>query len=76
MGVMRSESVLDAPALGKVYVLDVREAAAILRVHPDTVYKWCRRGAIPSRKIGGRVLVPRVELLLFLSGRRGSDHRS
>ena len=34
------------------------EVAQILRVHPDTVYDYIRRGDIPSIKIGHRRHVP------------------
>lgn len=35
-------------------LLRVREAARILRVHPNTLRKWSNDGLIPSYRIGRR----------------------
>jgi len=34
-------------------VLTIGEVAEILRVHPTTIYRLLKRGAIPGFKIGG-----------------------
>lgn len=34
--------------------LTTPEAAAHLRVHPETVRRWAREGAIPAVKLGNR----------------------
>lgn len=47
-------------------VLTVDEAAAILRRNPQTVYRLVRRGAIPSVRVGGRIVVPRSRLAAML----------
>jgi excisionase family DNA binding protein len=33
-------------------ILNVKELAAVLAVHPDTIHKWVRRGIIPRMKFG------------------------
>lgn len=40
----------------------VREAARLLGVHHSTIERAIRRGALPSSKLGARVLIP-VEAL-------------
>ena len=37
-------------------LLDIRQAAEILRVHPGTVYRWARAHRVPSVRISARVL--------------------
>ncbi len=34
--------------------LTVREAAAILKKHPETIRECIRRGLLPDRRLGGR----------------------
>ena len=34
--------------------MNTTEAAEILRIHPDTVGRWCQRGRLTSRKHGDR----------------------
>jgi len=33
-------------------LLDAKEAAELLRIHPETFREWARRGKIPATKIG------------------------
>lgn len=40
----------------------VRETAAVLCLAEISIYRGTKSGKIPSRKIGGRVLVPRAWL--------------
>lgn len=42
--------------------LTIPEAARVLGIHPQTAYVWAARGDIPVLKIGGRLLVKRLEL--------------
>ena len=44
----------------------VTEAAKLLGISPTTVYEAARRGELPVRVIGRRMLVPRVALLRLL----------
>lgn len=44
-------------------LLNVHEAAELLRVSPRTVYGWVSQGALPHRKAGRRVLFLESELV-------------
>jgi len=51
--------------------LTVDEAALLLRVKTQTIYKWICERKIPSIAIGGRTLFDQGELLTWVnSGRR------
>ena len=45
----------------------VAEAAKLLGISPTTAYEAARRGELPVRMIGRRMLVPRVALLRLLT---------
>lgn len=45
----------------------VTEAAKLLGISPTTAYEAARRGELPVRMIGRRMLVPRVALLRLLT---------
>jgi excisionase family DNA binding protein len=47
----------------------VTEAARLLGISPTTAYEAARRGELPVRVIGRRMLVPRVALLRLLTER-------
>jgi excisionase family DNA binding protein len=47
----------------------VTEAAKLLGISPTTAYEAARRGELPVRVIGRRMLVPRVALLRLLTER-------
>ena len=49
-------------------VLTVDETAVILRLSRQSAYEGVRTGAIPSVKIGRRILVPRARLMAMLEG--------
>jgi excisionase family DNA binding protein len=36
----------------------IREASEKLGVAPITIYRGCESGAIPSKKVGSRILIP------------------
>jgi len=38
--------------------LTAKEAAAVLRLSPQTVWDMCKDGRLPSQKVGRRVLIP------------------
>ena len=46
------------------HVLTVKEAAAIARVTPATIRRWCRRGYLNAFQVGrsARIRIPRNEL--------------
>jgi excisionase family DNA binding protein len=48
--------------------MNVREAAAFLRISQDKVYELCRRKQIPHRRIGRRIVIPTLPLLEWLRG--------
>jgi excisionase family DNA binding protein len=45
----------------------VTEAAELLGISPTSAYEAARRGELPVRVIGRRMLVPRVALLRLLA---------
>ena len=47
----------------------ITEAAKLLGISPTTAYEAARRGELPVRVIGRRMLVPRVALLRLLGER-------
>jgi excisionase family DNA binding protein len=47
--------------------LSVREAAELLGVSKDTIYDQVKAQAIPYRKLGGRVVIPRAALEKWLA---------
>lgn len=46
----------------KPLAYSVSEAATIMRVSTNTVYRLVAKGEIPSVRIGGRVFIPRAKL--------------
>lgn len=53
-------------------VLDVREAAALVNRHPETIRRWIWSGKLAATRSGTRLLVTRDELWAA-SG--GTEHR-
>ncbi len=55
-------------------LLTTAEAAAYLRVHPETIRGWVRKGVIPAVKFGNRggFRFMREDLDRFLASRRGA----
>ena len=55
-------------------LLTTTEAAAYLRVHPETVRTWARQGVIPAVKFGNRggFRFRREDLDAFLASHRGA----
>ena len=45
----------------------VAEVAAMLGKHPNTIYEWVQRGALPGEKFGGTIYVPKWALARLLS---------
>lgn len=49
-------------------LLDVAEVAALLKLRPVTIYRWCRAGRLPGVKIGKEWRIPRAALIDLLPG--------
>lgn len=49
-------------------LLTTDQVSAIIHKKPWTVRDMCRRGIIPSLKVGSRVLIPREGLESYLQG--------
>ena len=63
----------------KSLYLTIEESAASFRVSERTVRRWIARGALPARKVGGTVRVPRAvseEVLAASRPRRGRPRRT
>ena len=45
----------------------VAEVAAMLGKHPNTIYEWVQRGALPAEKLGGTIYVPKWVLARLFS---------
>jgi excisionase family DNA binding protein len=43
-------------------VMTIEEVAEYLRVHYDTVRRWCRKGTLPAAKVGGTYRIRRDTL--------------
>jgi excisionase family DNA binding protein len=52
----------------------VPEAARLLGISKDTAYEAARRGELPVKVIGRRMLVPRAALLRLLDGAHEVEH--
>ena len=47
-------------------VLTTSEVAALLQIHPRTVYKLVKQGSIPGRKFGGSWRFSRNEIMSMI----------
>jgi excisionase family DNA binding protein len=47
----------------------IKETAAKLKLHPDTVRKWVRRGTFHAIKVGDTWRVREIEIELYLKKR-------
>jgi excisionase family DNA binding protein len=45
----------------------VAEVAAMLGKHPNTIYEWVQRSALPAEKLGGTIYIPKWALARLLS---------
>jgi len=45
----------------------VAEVAAMLGKHPNTIYEWVQRGALPAEKLGGTIYIPKWALARLIS---------
>ena len=47
--------------------MNIKEVAECLRIHPNTVYRWCRSGDLPAIRLGTTIRIKREDLESFLS---------
>jgi excisionase family DNA binding protein len=62
----RSPSPLTLDAVAERVTLTVEEAASLLGLGRSAAYEAARRGQIPTRRLGRRVVVPVPALLAWL----------
>ena len=48
-------------------VITVAEAAKVLRIGINSCYAGIRRGEVPSKRIGGRIIIAKQSLMNLLS---------
>jgi excisionase family DNA binding protein len=53
--------------------ITIEEIADILGIHRNTAYRAAKRGEIPTIRVGGRLLVPKVVLIRILAGETGNE---
>ena len=56
-------------------VVSASDAAVRLGVHPETVKRLCRQGALPASKFGRSWLIRRTDLERFAESYRGAPGR-
>lgn len=56
--------------------LSVTEAGLVLGISRDLAYQSAANGALPTIRIGKRLLVPKVALERLLAGQSGSDEKT
>lgn len=55
----------------EIEMLNIDEAAAVLRVHPETLRRFIREGKISAYKIGRRKLISKNEMKKFIKKCKG-----
>lgn len=50
----------------EIEMLNINEAATVLRVHPETLRRFIREGKINAYKIGRRKLISKEEMEKFI----------
>lgn len=48
--------------------LTVKEAAQLLRAHPDTVRRWLAEGRLPGRRVGKQWRIPQADVIALIEG--------
>jgi excisionase family DNA binding protein len=51
-------------------LLDLKSAAAVLGISPDTLRHWCYAGKCPHRKIGGKIRFTEEDIAEYIEGSR------
>ena len=72
---MAQEPLEDDPETSPRY-LTTKEVAALLRVRERKVYDLAAAGGIPHRRITGKLLFPRAEILAWIEGGGEAGTRS
>ncbi len=57
-------------------LLEVNEAAALLRVKPGTLYSWVSKKKVPFRKVGACVRFDRSELMDWTKAANQTEKKS
>jgi excisionase family DNA binding protein len=55
--------------------LNVKQAATLLGITPQTVWEWQKRGTLPSYRLGNRIMFRRGEVLAALKAQTQHDGR-
>lgn len=55
--------------------LNVKQAAALLGITPQTAWEWQKRGTLPSYRLGNRIMFRRGEVLAALQAQTQPDGR-
>lgn len=53
--------------MGEPLTYTVSQAAELLGISPWTYYEAVKRGELPARKVGRRIVVPRIQLEQWLA---------
>lgn len=53
------------------YLYTIKEVAAKLRVHPDTVRLWIKKGIFDPVRVGGTVRIPKSTLDALIEHKHG-----
>jgi excisionase family DNA binding protein len=48
--------------------MDVKECAELIRANRSTIYSWSAQNRIPSRKVNGKLLFLRDEVMSWVEG--------
>ena len=63
----------EASEMAESPVLTVLEVSRLLKISRGSAYEACRTNAIPTIRIGRRLLVPRAQLEAMLAGRTQAE---
>ena len=58
----------DPPPLPECVTWTVTEAAALLGCSPHHYSNLVRRGEVPGRRLGRRIVIPKLQLARYLAG--------
>lgn len=54
-------------------ILTIRQAAKLLQVDPNTIYRWARAGKFPASKIGKEWRVLRSDVIKFVESKKARN---
>lgn len=55
-------------------LLTIKDVARLLKIKPDTLYRWVKRGQLPGVKIGKEWRIPRSDVEKFVGRSLSYDH--